>query len=164
MYSDPRKKANILAKQFKSVFTIDNEEAAGNFFFEPSYTPIRGLSISVEGIKKLLDRSELSQGCWTRPSSVSPTASTPRWAGPNIHTPLPENLLGRVTAWCLEDHLDYSNIKEGRQMPANYRPVGLTCGSYRLFEHILASHIRNHLDKYGILYPGQHRFRMSPSF
>ena len=49
VYSDPRKKANILAEQFKSVFTVDDEEAAGTFLFGPSYPPIRDLSISVEG-------------------------------------------------------------------------------------------------------------------
>ena len=54
VYSDPRKKANILAEQFKSVFTVDDEEAAGTFLFGPSYPPIRDLSINVEDVKKLL--------------------------------------------------------------------------------------------------------------
>ena len=54
VYSDPRKKADILAEQFKSVFTVDDEEAAGTFLFGPNYPPIRDLSINVEGVKKLL--------------------------------------------------------------------------------------------------------------
>ena len=49
--------------------------------------------------------------------------------------------------------------KDSKCLAANYGPVRLTCVSCKLFEHILASHIRNHLDEYGIIYPGQHGFR-----
>ena len=40
-----------------------------------------------------------------------------------------------------------------RCMPENYRPVFLTCVSCKLFKHILCRHIRNHLDRHGILTP-----------
>ena len=49
--------------------------------------------------------------------------------------------------------------KDGKCLAANYRWVSLTCVPCKLVEHILASHIRNHLDEYGIFYPGQHGFR-----
>ena len=48
-------------------------------------------------------------------------------------------------------------------MPENYRPVSLTCVSCKLFEHILCRHIRNHLDRHGILTPLNHGFRTKHS-
>ena len=48
-------------------------------------------------------------------------------------------------------------------MPGNYRPVSLTCVSCKLFEHILCRHIRNHLDRHGILTPLNHGFRTKHS-
>ena len=41
----------------------------------------------------------------------------------------------------------------------NYRPVSLTCVCCKLLEHIVCSHIHDHLDKYNILTPMQHGFR-----
>ena len=50
-------------------------------------------------------------------------------------------------------------FKKGpRNSPANYRPVSLTCVTCKLMEHILCSHIRGHLDKYGVLTPFNHGF------
>ena len=48
-------------------------------------------------------------------------------------------------------------------MPGNYRPVSLTCVSCKLFEHILCRHIRNHLDRHGMLTPLNHGFRTKHS-
>ena len=42
---------------------------------------------------------------------------------------------------------------------SNYRPVRLTCVACKLLEHVLSSHIRNHLDKYNALSPYQHGFQ-----
>ena len=49
--------------------------------------------------------------------------------------------------------------KGSKSDPANYRPVSLTSVACKLLEHILCSHIRNHLDRHGILCPNQHGFR-----
>ena len=48
-------------------------------------------------------------------------------------------------------------------MPENYCPVSLTCVSCKLFKHILCRHIRNHLDRHGILTPLNHGFRTKHS-
>ena len=51
-------------------------------------------------------------------------------------------------------------FKKGTKCDAsNYRPVSLTCVACKLLEHVLCSHIRNHLDKYNALSPYQHGFR-----
>ena len=49
--------------------------------------------------------------------------------------------------------------KNGRQNPGNYRPISLTSVSCKLLEHIISSHIMNHLNKYDLLCPFQHGFR-----
>ena len=50
-----------------------------------------------------------------------------------------------------------------KSLAGNYRPVSLTCISYKLLEHIICSHIHKHLDRHSILTAFQHGFlaRMS---
>jgi len=43
-------------------------------------------------------------------------------------------------------------------LPENYRPISLTCVCIKLLEHIVACHIRQHLQTY-ILSPVQHGFQ-----
>ena len=149
-----------VAEQFKSVFTVDDEEAAGTLLFGPSYPPIRDLSISVEGVKKLLKG--------VNPRKAAGPDQVPCRLLQALHEELAqvftllfqktyeEGSLPDVwkTAWITPIYK-----KDAKCLAANYRPVSLTCVSCTLFEHILASHIRNHLDEYGILYTSQHGFR-----
>ena len=53
--------------------------------------------------------------------------------------------------------------KGERSNPSNYRPVSLTCIICKLFEHIIASHIMQHLEDNNILYDLQHGFRRKQS-
>ena len=57
--------------------------------------------------------------------------------------------------------MDHTNFRKkgSRCTPSNYRPVSLTSVACKLLERILCSHIRDHLDRHGILCPNQHRFR-----
>ena len=45
----------------------------------------------------------------------------------------------------------------------NYRPISITCILCKVMEHIVASHIRKHLETNNILYPLQHGFRSKRS-
>ena len=49
--------------------------------------------------------------------------------------------------------------KGGRDLGENYRPVSLTCVCFKILEHIITSHIRQHLDHNNILSAYQHGFR-----
>ena len=49
--------------------------------------------------------------------------------------------------------------KGGRDLAENYRPVSLTCVCCKILEHIITSHIRQHLDHNNILSAYQHGFR-----
>ena len=55
-------------------------------------------------------------------------------------------------------------FKKGEKYnPANYRPVSLTSVCCKVLEHIITSHIMNHLEKENILCPEQHGFRQKRS-
>ena len=54
VYLDSTKKASILASQFRSVFTVDYDASAHTHIHGPSLPPIPDVSISEQGIKKLL--------------------------------------------------------------------------------------------------------------
>ena len=53
--------------------------------------------------------------------------------------------------------------KGDRNLPANYRPISLTCVCCKLLEHIICTHIRHHLDTHNILSKLQHGFRSKHS-
>ena len=51
-------------------------------------------------------------------------------------------------------------FKKGSKCDAwNNRPVSLTCIMAKIMEHIICSHVRDHLDSHSILSPFQHGFR-----
>ena len=53
--------------------------------------------------------------------------------------------------------------KGDRNLPANYRPISLTCVCCKILEHIICTHIRHHLDTRNILSKLQHGFRSKHS-
>ena len=55
-------------------------------------------------------------------------------------------------------------FKKGQKdLPANYRPISLTCVCCKIMEHIVTSHIMHHAEENNILYPLQHGFRSKRS-
>ena len=53
--------------------------------------------------------------------------------------------------------------KRERYDPAKYRPVSLICISCKVLEHIIVSHVMNHLENNGILCDHQQGFRSGRS-
>ena len=49
--------------------------------------------------------------------------------------------------------------KGNRNLPENYRPVSLTSVPSKILEHIICSHVRDHLAKHNVLTPLQNGFR-----
>ena len=164
IHSKPLKKARILANQFRSVFTLDDDEAAHTFLEGPSYPPMEDISIDEAGVRKLL-------------KGVDPSKA----AGPDqIPCRLLSELyveLAPVFTILFQTSYDSGSIPEvwkaawitpvfkkgDKCVAANYRPVSLTCVSCKLLEHILCSQIRDYLDKHGIITPYQHGFRQKLS-
>ena len=160
VYSDPVKKASILAHQFRSVFTVDNVSDANTYLHGPSIPPLPDLDICEMGIKKLLKGVD--------PSKASGPDQIPCRLLHELHVELAPVFTVLFTksyntgtlpevwksAWITPV------FKKGsKSEAANYRPVSLTCVACKLLEHVLCSHIRDHLDRNGVLCPNQHGFR-----
>ena len=160
IHSDPGKKANILANQFRSVFTVDGPEAADTHLAGPSYPPMPDVTITETGVNKLLKGID--------PGKASGPDQIPCRLLHELHMELTpaftflfqasydSGILPAVwkSAWITPI------FKKGDKCVAsNYRPVSLTCVACKLLEHILCSEIRKFLDEHGILTPHQHGFR-----
>ena len=163
LHSDSSVEARILNCQFSSVFTADDHN--GDTVLEgPSIPPISDLHISESGVKKLL-------------LNINPTkAGGPDTIPCRFLRELAEELAPLLTIIFTQSVStgELPNIwktahvapifKKGYPSAAeNYRPVSLTCIPCKLLEHILCSHIRGHLDKFGVLTPLNHGFRKQHS-
>ena len=49
--------------------------------------------------------------------------------------------------------------KGDKSLPANYRPISLTCIVCKMLEHIVASNVVKHMDNNNLMYDLQHGFR-----
>ena len=165
LHPDSATKCDILADQFKSVFTTDaNDTHRATKLYGPSYPQIPELIIQEEGVRKLL-------------AGVNPSkASGPNEIPCRLLRELSDELAPVFT--CLFKQTYSSGklpspwsaawispiFKRGTRSDAsNYRPVSLTCVACKLFEHIFCSHIRARLDAHGILTPMNHGFRSKHS-
>ena len=161
LHSDSQKRSEILARQFKSVFTQDGQDPHKDDVLEgPAYPPINELAISEAGVHKLL--ATLKPRKAAGPDQI-PCRLLKELA--DELAPVVTNLYRQSmntgdlpsrwsTAWITPV------FKKGaRNNPENYRPISLTCVLSKLMEHIVSTHIRGHLDKYGALTPLNHGFR-----
>ena len=163
LIQDPKSKANLLNKQFSSVFShpepkIEDKTPKHN---HPEMEPIQ---ISREGVLKLL-------------LNINEHKATG-----------PDGIPGRLLKTCALEILDSyvllfeTSLKQGKvptnwrhasivplfkkgdkSKVENYRPVSLTSITCKLLEHIIHSNIMRHLDKNKILTNQQHGFRKNRS-
>lgn len=159
LHSDPKQKAQILNKQFHSVF---NQDVPLNEHILPksSYPEMNNINITEKGVLKLL-------------KNLKPHKAP----GPDNITPMIYRELAEEIAPCLTkifrksyetgkvpNDWKQANVcpifKKGEKYVAsNYRPVSLTCIASKLMEHIITSNIMAHANSNNILYDLQHGFR-----
>ena len=165
LYSDRKKKGDILADQFSSVFTDDTTDTnRDSCLTGPGFAPISPLTITVNGVLKLL--RELNPKKASGPDKV-PCFLLKELAAElaPVYTHLfRQSLDSGITppSW-LEAWISPIFKKGSRCDPANYRPVSLTSVPCKLLEHILCTHIRGHLDHLGVITDVQHGFRAGHS-
>ena len=162
-YTEAKQKAQILSKQFESVFT--NEDVTNVPQLDSSaYPKIGDVLFTTRGIQLQLERLD--------PAKASG----------------PDQLPARVLKLCAEQislvlqiifsqSLEYGTLpqdwlsanitpvykKGNRNIPGNYRPISLTSIPCKVMEHIIFHHIMNHFDTLNILNPLQHGFRRNHS-
>ena len=101
---------------------------------------------------------------WTRQHSKQNTERVCRYHCPSIELYLQSVCTNGTAAIGLVDRKHFRCIQEGRQSKAeNYRPISLTSVAYKLIEHIICRHLRDHLEKHNILSDRNHSFRSGHS-
>ena len=165
LHSDAPSNASILQKQFLSVFTQDSNCPNKDRKMDgPKYPSIPPLHVKNTGVQKLL-------------SNINPSKAS----GPDeIAGRLLKELASELSPFLT--HLFNKSLSSG-EVPSvwrgqwvnpifkkgskcdagNYRPVSLTCITSKIMEHIICSHVRDHLDSHSILSPFQHGFRSKHS-
>ena len=153
-----RGKAELLNKQFQSVFTKDNDskpDIPGN-----PYPDVDAINITTEGVIKLLSKLEANKasGPDRLPNRVLKTLA--KEIGPMLHCIFVQSLdTGSLPNDWLEANITPIYKKGDRHDASNYRPVSLTVVCCKLLEHIICTHLRNHFNKLEIFSPFQHGFR-----
>ena len=166
LYSDSTSKAIILNEQFKSVYTPPhNKHSNIPHLNDPAYPSVKSLTISINRVQKLLSNLNVNK------------ASGPDNVSCRIHRELSMELApvlsaiytqsiesGEVPTYWTQALVTPVFKKGNRHLAENYRPVLLTSNPCEIVEHIIYSHVRDHLDKYDILSTLQHGFHKRHSW
>ena len=171
LVTDPKEKAQLLNKQFSSVFKTKTSFTEEDFEHRcpsppdlPDIPSCPDLNITKEGVRRLIHDLIPSKAC-------GPDGVTQR-----LLRTVADEICASVT---LLFRASYKNgilpkdwktafvtpaFKKGeRYKPVNYRPISFTCTACKLLEHIVTSHIMAHFEEHDVLCPEQHGFRRGRS-
>ena len=163
----PQDKAEILNKQFSSVFSIDSPSDFPNLkpWRKNLHIPdINDIQISGDGVLKLLNNLNIHKAMG--PDELHPRVL--KQLAPTIAPILQLIFQKSIDSGQVPSDWKTANVcpifKKGQKYDAaNYRPVSLTCVCSKLLEHIVTKHAESHLEKHNILYDMQHGFRSKRS-
>jgi len=160
LITDCKGRAEILLKQFQSVFTKDDVNQQQPNLTNRVNVDLPDLVIREEGILKLLKNINIhkASGPDEIPNRVLQTCAS------EIAPAITAIFKKSVDSGELPEDWRNANIapvfkKGDRHTPENYRPVSLTCVLSKLLEHVICRHILNHLDKNNVLTSLNHGFR-----
>ena len=157
--TSPRDKADLLNKQFCSVFT---EEAADGLpqMSNNQYPGIGSLIITIKGVDKMLLNLNANKAAGPDELHGKLLKNTAKESAPLLQAIFQCSIeSGEIPEAWKKATISPVYKKSDRSDPANYRPVSLTCISCKILEHIINRHILDHLDKHNILADAQHGFR-----
>ena len=136
IYSDSKKKADILNNQFSSVFTQEPDDELPDLGVS-QHPDIPPLIIQEAGIGKLLlnIKPHKAAGPDNLPAKIL------KEAAPNLAPALTLGFQASINQTTLPDDCKAANvtpifIKGDQSKGANCMPVSLTCISYKLMEHM----------------------------
>ena len=163
LVSDSKGKANILNKQYCSVFSKNNSSAVPSK--GPSDAPTLGnIVVSETGVLQLLKKLKPNKA--SGPDNISPRVL--KELAEQLSKPLSELFQHSITTGDVPHQWKKATVapvfkKGDRNSAANYRPVSLTAVCCKLCEHIIAKSIVEHLEKNNLLTDTQHGFRKKRS-
>ena len=163
LISDAIGKANILNRQYCSVFSKEDTEEAP--IMNPLNIPILApITIDKAGVEKLL--KNLKPGKAAGPDKISPRVL--KELAPSISKPLAQLFQNSLNTGEVPHEWNTALVtpifkKGDKHNAANYRPVSLTSICCKLCEHIIAKNITTHLESQNLLTESQHGFRAKRS-
>ena len=159
LFSDGLTKAELLSKQFSSVFTKEDKSNVDKLF-GPYYPDINDLTINIEGVEKLLSGLNPSKASGPDEIPCRLLKELSHELAPVLTAIFSQSLNSGILPKVWSKAFITPVFKKGsRCEPENYRPVSLTCVSCKILEHIICKHIRLHLERHEILTPLNHGFR-----
>ena len=163
-YTDPVDKANILNRQFESVFSKPQPLSLKQLAKQTIAVMHTAKMQVIESVDKLLQG--LSPNKASGPDEISPKILK------ELHHEIAPilTLIFNLSLQTGVVPLDWRRAdvvpvyKKGSNAKAcNYRPISLTCIASKWLEHILVSNIMSHFDDNTFLTPYQHGFRSKHS-
>ena len=163
LFSHSKDQAEILNKQFQSVFTTENLSNIPECHELP-ILPLHNVAISVDGVKKLLCTLDSSKSCGPDNIPVRILKYCSVEIAPILTVIFTQSLnSGNLPEDWLSANVTPIFKKGDRANPTNYRPISLTSICCKLLEHILYHSITEHLLTYQILSDKQYGFRPNHS-
>ena len=161
--TDEQDKAELLNKQFTGVFTKEDKTNIPKLEGDPMPN-ISHLNITENGVLKQLQKLKVNKA--PGPDGLFP------WFLKMVAVELTPMLTdvfqssideGYVPSQWREANVCGIYKKGPKTEPSNYRPVSLTSVICKVLEHIVHSHIMDHLEQHKILVDNQHGFRSKHS-
>ena len=162
--SSSQEKADILGRQFQSVFTSDTDDVNLPTILPSQYPNMQNIEVHVNGVKKLLEN--IDPGKSTGPDNIQAVLlkETASEISPILTHIFNQSLQSGVLPNDWKEALIVPVFKKGDKTKAeNYRPISLTSIACKTLEHIVVSSIMSHLDTHSILSHCQHGFRRNRS-
>ena len=159
LHFDPKRKAELLNKQFSSVFTTEGDSDIPDM--GQSNTPdAPDITVKEKGIHKLLKglnphkatgRDEMSTKLLKEMASPLSSALTLIFQASLNRGRTPHDWKSANVAPIFK--------KGDKSKPSNYRPVSLTSVCCKVLEHVIHSHLMKFFENNNILTDAQHGFR-----
>ena len=159
LISDSLGRANVLNRQYSSVFTPIKEEDIPSSP-QPGLSKMPHISVDPEGVKKLL--SSLNPNKAAGPDRIS--SRVLKELADELYRPLAALFQNSLNSGLVPKQWKSALVtpiykKGDKHNPANYRPVSLTSVCCKVLEHIVAKALLCHLEEHKILTENQHGFR-----
>ena len=163
LISDSSGKANVLNRQYSSVFTPIKEEVIPSSP-QPGISKMPHIFVEPEGVKKLL--SSLNPNKAAGPDRIS--SRVLKELADELYRPLTTLFQNSLNSGLVPNQWKSALVtpifkKGDKHNPANYRSVSLTSICCKVLEHIVAKALLCHLESNKILIENQHGFRQSCS-
>ena len=162
-YSSDVDKAEVLNKNFASVFTKDLGVTVPNLDPSP-YPELLSFDIIIDEVNALLEEVDPFKA--TGPDGIPPKLL--KELAYVLSSSLALLFNTSLKQGCLPHDWKTASVillfkKGDRSNPTNYKPVSLTSICYKILKRIIHSNIMSHLDRYDILSSCQYRFRTKHS-